>query len=233
MLRDIILINSKPIPNIKTLVVNKIEYVPIKKALIESHINPKHPSKSIDALIFTSKNAIKSLAKEIDNNPEMQEFLTIPCYVISSVSAHTLQKYNFNIEFIGNDSYGDGFAGEIIPLLINKTPLYFRAKKIISHLDEKLLEAKIHLRQIVAYENKTLNLDSNLKPPPRSIIIFTAPSHYYSFIHNFGWDGSYIAIAIGMTTFGIFHSEVEGFVSPKPSISDCLEFAKELATKIP
>ncbi len=196
-------------------------------------INPKNPKKQIDALIFTSRYAIQSLAQEIQKHPEMSQFKEIPSFVISNQSAKALYEHNFCVEFVGNDSYGEGFASEIIPLLKNKRALYFRAKKIISELDERLLEAGIALKQIIAYENKTLTLDSALKPKPRSIVIFTAPSNYYSFVQNFGWDGSYIAIAIGITTFGVFNKEVEGYVSPKQTIQSCLEFAQEIATKSP
>lgn len=233
MMRDIVLVHSQTMPDIKTLIVNKVEYCPIKRILLESHIDPLRPARQINALIFTSRNAIQSLIQEIQRYKEMQSFKEIPSFVIGSQSAKVLKDNGFCVEFVGSNSYGEEFTSEIIPFLKKRKPLYFRAKKIVSGLDERLLEAGIALKQVIAYENKTLTLDSALKPEPRSIVIFTAPSNYYSFVQNFGWDGSYIAIAIGITTFGAFNKDVEGYVSPKQTIQSCLEFAQEIATKSP
>lgn len=230
-MREIILINSKPNPDIKTLVVNKIEFLPIKKSILDLGINLNNPD--IDALIFTSKNAFKSLLKAIEKDRQLEVFKQIPAFVIGQSSANALKEANFKIEYVGIDSHGAGFSSEIIPLLKNRKPLYFRAKKIVSGLDAKLLEAKIKLKQVIAYENKTNLMAKDFKPLAKSILIFTAPSHYLAFRQNFGWDGSYSAIAIGMTTFGVFDDDVEGFVSSEQSIEGCINFAKELALKLP
>ncbi|PAF48075.1 hypothetical protein BKH46_01835 [Helicobacter sp. 12S02634-8] len=232
-MREIVLINSKQNPKVKTLIVNKIELLPIKKAILELHIDLNQIRKSVDALIFTSKYACKSLLTNMQKHPELEAFRHIPAFVIGENTAQSLKEAHFTIEYIGLDSHGAGFSSEIIPLLKNRKPLYFRAKKIVSGLDTKLLEAKIKLKQIIAYENKTNTIDKACKPLPKSILIFTAPSHYLAFKQNFGWDASYSAVAIGMTTFGVFDSEVEGFVSPDQNIDSCIEFAKELALKLP
>lgn len=228
-MREIVLVNSKPFRDIKTLVVNEIVHFPLHSALIEAHISPVNPKRDIQALIFTSKHAIKALAKEIDSRPQMSEFYQIPSFVIGAGSAQSLQKYNFTLEYISPDSHGEGFANELVEKLKGKNALYIRAKKIVSRLDERLSEAKVSLKQVIAYENKTKILPQELKPTPRSIVIFTAPSNYYSFVQNFGWDGSYVAIAIGMTTFGVLAKEITRYVAPKQSIESCVEFAQEIA----
>ena len=230
-MRDIVLVNSKPFKDIKTLVVNEIIYFPLHNALIEARINPSNPD--IEALIFTSKHAIKSLAKEIDSRPQMSRFYQIPSFVIGAGSAQSLQQYNFNLEYVSPDSHGEVFANELIQKLKGKNALYIRAKKIVSRLDERLNDAKVSLKQVIAYENKTKILPKNLKPAPRSILIFTAPSNYYSFVQNFGWDGSYVAVAIGMTTFGVLAKESTRYVSPKQNIESCVEFAKGIAQIFP
>lgn len=220
-MRDIILIGSKEETNIKSLVVSEIE-------LIEFSLNLNN----IDALIFTSKYAITSIANNADRLKD-HSWKNIPSFVIGKSSADYLIKMGGTIEYIGEDSHGDGFANEIIPLLKNRNPLYVRAKKIVSHINEKLIHQKIKLHEIIGYENKVKKLDPKLAPTPNSILIFTAPSHYKAFLSNFKWDGSYIAIAIGMTTFGVFDAGVNAFVSPKQSIQDCIEFAQELNTRLP
>lgn len=224
-MRDIILVHSKEYPGVDTLVINEIEYLDMLEVLREI-------KKDFGALVFTSKNAIKSLQKTIEKHSQFEYLKKIPAYVIGEGSAKTLEKYGFNIEYVGQDSHGFGFAGEIIPLLKRKKVLYFRAKKIVSGLDERLLEEKIYLKQIIAYENKRSKAGIK-KPLPKSILIFTAPSHYTSFIQKFSWDGSYIAIAIGLTTFSVFDTEIEAFVSPRQDIESCIEFAKEIAMRLP
>ena len=51
-------------------------------------------------------------------------------------------------------------------------------------------------------------------------------------MQNFSWDGSYIAIAIGLTTFSVFDASVEAFVSPKQDVPGCIEFAREIAMRL-
>lgn len=232
-MREIVLISSKENSKIKTLVVNQINLFPIKKSILDQHIDLQKIENHIDALIFTSKNAFNSLLKGIQEDSDLAGFRDIPAFVIGEGTAHRLSKEGFKVEYVGIDSHGSGFSSEIIPLLKDRKPLYFRAKKIVSGLDVKLLDAKIKLKQVVAYENKTIFLDKSQRPDPKSILIFTAPSHYLAFKQNFGWDGSYYAIAIGMTTFSVFDGDVEAFVSPIQSIDSCINFAKELASKLP
>ncbi|PAF53875.1 hypothetical protein BKH42_03845 [Helicobacter sp. 13S00482-2] len=232
-MREIVLISSKQSLNIKTLVVNEINLFSLKKAILDQYPDLMKINQNVDALIFTSKNAFKALLKSIEQDPELEIFKNIPAFVIGEGTAQRLRTEGFKVEYVGIDSHGSGFSSEIIPLLRNRKPLYFRAKKIVSGLDVKLLDAKIKLKQIFAYENRTIILDKTFKPSPKSILIFTAPSHYLAFKQNFGWDGSYYAIAIGMTTFSVFDQDVEAFVSPNQNIDSCIEFAKELASKLP
>ncbi len=220
-MRDIILIGSKTEPNVKSLVVSEIKLLPFPMNLA-----------NIDALIFTSRYAIASMA---DNAKRLNDYSwqQIPSFVIGEMSAEYLVKMGGKLEYIGRDSHGDGFANELVPLLKNRHPLYVHAKKVVSHISEKLIQHKIKISEVVAYENKIKKLDSRQMPAPNSILIFTAPSHYKAFLANFKWDGSYIAVAIGMTTFGVFDASVNAFVSSEQSIQACIEFAKELRARLP
>lgn len=220
-MREIFLIGSRAEEGVKSLVVSEIKILPFEMNL-----------QNIDALIFTSRYAIKSMA---DNAQRLNDdrWKSIPSFVIGRGSATYLQNLGGSIEYIGKDSHGDGFAKEIIPLLKNRHPLYVHAKKIVSGINEKLIHHKIKLSEVIAYENKTLKLDANLTPPPSSILIFTAPSHYKAFLSNFKWDGSYLAIAIGMTTFGVFDAGIDAFVAPEQSVQSCIDFAKDLRMRLP
>ena len=76
-MREIILINSTPFPTIPTLIVNTIHYLPLYKALLEVGINPQCPKDTINALIFTSKHAIKALLQELQTHRDMLDFSKI------------------------------------------------------------------------------------------------------------------------------------------------------------
>ena len=81
----------------------------------------------------------------------------IPSFVISPKSAELLYKHNARVEFVGQKAHGKEFAKEIIPLLKNHSPLYLRAKEIISHLNATLKNAKIPLQEAIAYVNTPLS----------------------------------------------------------------------------
>ena len=213
-MRDIILVASKKIKGAKTLIPNEIIFK-----------TPKINLNEIEALVFTSKYAALSL----QNNPKLDSnWKKIPSYVIGEESAKTIEKLGVKIAYKGRGEGGEEFAKEIIPYLKNKKTLYLRAKKITSQLPEMLLQNEINLMQTIVYENKFRPLDSKLKPESKSILIFTSPSQYQSFKKNFKWDKTYIAIAIGKTTFNAFNKNINALISPKQNIQYCIKFAKKI-----
>lgn len=223
---EVILTGTREVKNIKCLLTNKITYLPIT-----------HNLKGIDSLIFTSHYAIQSLLESASPlsshyNPHLAKWREIPSFVISPKSAELLHQHNAKVEFIGQKAHGEEFAKEIIPLLQNRQPLYLRAKEIISHLNSTLTNAKIPLQEALAYVNTPLTLDQNLKPKPQSVLIFTAPSAYKSFVANFGWEDRYVAIAIGKSTFASFSPTLHAYISPKQSITHTIEFAKSIALEL-
>lgn len=223
---EIILVGTRKIKNVKCLITNTIAFCPIT-----------HTLEGIDSLIFTSRYAIQSLLESASPlsphyNPHLAKWREIPSFVISPKSAELLYKHNARVEFVGQKAHGKEFAKEIIPLLKNHSPLYFRAKEIISHLNTTLKNAKIPLQEAIAYVNMPLILEQNLKPKPQSVLIFTAPSAYKSFVSNFGWEDEYIAIAIGKSTLSYFDSTINAHISPKPSIPHAIEFAKSIALEL-
>lgn len=222
-MREIVLVGTKPCAELKSIVVSEITINEIPKDILQDR----------DCLIFTSRYAICALAQSAKKCAELKDWVSMPSYVIGGSSAKRLQEYNANVAFIGSDAHGANFAKELIEKLKDKHPLYFRAERIVSQLNEKLLEAKIDLKECIAYSNQPKNLNISLKPASNSVLIFTAPSAYQSFKQNFGWDGSYVAVAIGMTTFGAFDSDVMGFVSQAQSIEGCITLAKDLAKNLP
>lgn len=221
-MREIILVGTRQNKRVKSLIVNQIQFLPIQRDLSD-----------ITSLIFTSRYAILSLIDSAKVNLSLQDWYKLPSYVIGASSAKILKEHHANIAFIGSDAHGTSFAKEIIPLLQGQTPLYVRAKNIVSQLDELLLQAHIHIQQVIAYDNQPKTLDPSLKPEPNNILIFTSPSAYKSFVINFGWEDNYIAIAIGRTTFNSFDNGIRAFVSPTQTINGCIDFANDLVQKLP
>ena len=223
---EVILIGTREVKNVKCLITNKITYLPIT-----------HDLQGIDSLIFTSRYAIQSLLESANPlsphyNPHLAKWHKIPSFVISPKSAEILYQHNAKVEFVGQKAHGQEFAKEIIPLLQNRFPLYLRAKEIVSQLNATLINAKVPLQEAIAYVNTPLTLEQNLKPKPQSVLIFTAPSAYKSFVANFSWENEYIAIAIGKSTFASFSSTLHAYISPKPSIPHAIEFAKSIALEL-
>lgn len=222
-MREIVLVGTRSSQEIKSLVVSEI-------ALNEI---PPNALQNIDSLIFTSKYAITSLIESAKKHPDLQVWKDLPSYVIGGASAKELELVGANIAYIGSDGYGTSFAQELTTLLENKSPLYLRAQHIVSKLDEKLLGAGVRLRQIIAYINQPKKLPPSLRPKSHSVLIFVSPSAFVFFKQIFGWDANYIAVAIGMTTFSTFDSDIMAFVSSHRSIDACIEMAKDLAQRIP
>lgn len=223
---EVVLIGTREVKNVKCLITNKITYLPIT-----------HNLQGVDSLIFTSRYAIQSLLESAHPlsphyNPHLAKWREIPSFVISPKSAEILYKHNAKVEFVGQKAHGQEFAKEIIPLLQNRFPLYLRAKEIVSQLNATLINAKVLLQEAIAYVNTPLTLEQNLKPKPQSVLIFTAPSAYKSFVANFSWEKEYIAIAIGKSTFASFSPTLQAYISPKPSIPHAIGFAKSVALEL-
>lgn len=218
---EVVFAGTREIEGVKCIITNRIEFLPIT-----------HTLDGINALIFTSKYAIYSLIESASHNQHLKKWKSIPSFVISPESAKILYQHNSLVEFVGKKGEGEAFAHEISHLLQGRVPLYLRAKKIISNLDSILKNKNILLQEVIAYKNIPQRFQSDMKPKSQSIIIFSAPSVYSSFIENFGWDSEYIAVAIGNSTFAHFDKGIQAYISPKANFSSCIAFAQEIANKL-
>lgn len=197
---------------VKTLKLNEISFAKFSVDLSE-----------FDALVITSKNAIKALEK---NAISLSKNLQI--YAIGEASTRAAREFGFEKIYTGKNSHGREFAEEILPFVKGKKTIYLSAKKTISNLGEILSAAGVLLTHIIAYENIALKADLSLKPDKKSVIVFTAPSAVKNFIANFGWDDSYKAVAIGKTTEFELRDFTKAIVSGKQDINSCLALAKTL-----
>lgn len=213
--------------NAKGLVLRQIIFYPLRLGDIASFLNTESKKK---ALIFTSQNAIFAFHEALKNAPTFLYLKQIPCYAIGHSSARLARELGLNVVFVGQDGHGDKFGDEILPLLHDSKVVYFRAREIVSRLDEKLKLNNIDFKEIIAYESQILqsSILQSQKPKQDSIIIFSAPSHFRAFKNIFTWDLSYRAVAIGETTFKAFDSSIMGYVSEKRDLLSCLRLAQKL-----
>jgi len=175
-----------------------------------------------DALIFTSKNAVKAM----DSLGE--EWKKVPSYVIAPQTAKILKSLGGNLVFTGKQNHGNEFASEIQKELKGKRVLYIRGKKIISNIEEILKSNGVLCQSVVAYETVCKKYEEKVVLPKSSVIIFSSPSTIECFFGNIDWDESFQAVSIGKTTAQYFPSYVKAHISDTTSLVSCVEKAEEL-----
>lgn len=188
-----------------------------------------------DALIFTSKNAVKSLksiwsdgaggvsVKAEDGMPKVH----CATYVIGEATAKAVMAAGFRTPYVGKSKTGNEFAFELVPLLTDKKVLYIGAKSRVAKLDKILAANGINVSTLIGYENVILDLDVPT-PPPTSILIFSSPNNVKGFLHHFHWDSRWQAVAIGPTTAAALSKFTSPAIAPKQTIQSAVEFAKWL-----
>ncbi len=207
--KEIFILSDKTINNINNLPTFKINFLPSQVDI-----------SNYDALIFTSKNGIYSLDSF---NKQWKE---IPSFAISYKTAKTIKDEGGILEYTGKNGHGNKFAQELIPLLENKKVLYIRPKDIVSKLVETLTKNNINCDELITYETVCKSYKEEDKPPKNSIIILSSPSTLKCFLTNFGWDDSYLAIAIGKTTLKFIPDYINYKVSKYTSLESCIKLAK-------
>lgn len=175
-----------------------------------------------DALIFTSKNAIKAL--DSMNN----SWKKIAAYVIAPKTANIVKKLGGNLKFVGNEHHGNQFAQELVEALQGKKVLYISGAKIVSNLMNILKSNSIECDNIVIYETVCKDYKQKVKIPKYSTIIFSSPSTIECFLKNIKWDKSYTAISIGNTTAKFFPEYITPFIAEDTSLESCVKKALEL-----
>ena len=187
------------------------------------YISQKIKASDYDALVFTSKNAVKAMNSMDDS------WKSIPSYVIAPQTAKILQSLGGNLVFTGKQNHGDEFAGEIQKELKGKKVLYIRGKKIISNIFDILNENGVLCQSVAVYETVCKKYDEKITLPKHSVIIFSSPSTIECFFGNIEWDETFQAVCIGKTTAKYFPSHITPHISDTTSLISCVEKAQSLA----
>ena len=196
---------------VKTLVLNEIKFNKFSVNLAE-----------FDALVLTSKNSVNAL--------KFNQILpaSLQIYSIGDGTSRAASELGFAQIYTAQNAHGNDFAAEIAPFLKGKKTLFLRARETASSVGEILRESGVNLTQVIAYENVFKPLGEEKRPPKNSAIIFTAPSAVRNFTRNFGWDESYKAVAIGLTTAKELEKFSAPVVSSQQNINACVSLAKTL-----
>jgi len=209
--KPIYILSDKKVEGAINLPVIEIEY-----------INQTIDMKNYDALIFTSKNAVKAIAN-ID-----ESWKSLPSYVIAPQTAKILKSLGGNLFFTGKQNHGDEFAQEILEKLKGKKVLYVRGKKVISDIEEILKDNGVLCKSISVYETVCKKYEEKIVLPKNSVIIFSSPSTIECFFENIQWDDTFKAVSIGKTTAQYFPSYVKAHISDSTSLISCVQKAQEL-----
>lgn len=208
--------------NIFILSDKKIKYAQNFPVITTEPIIKEIDLSDYDALIFTSKSALKTL------NEITQTWKNIPSYVIAPQTAKKLKWYGGKLEYVGKQKHGDEFAHELIPLLQGKKVLYIGGKKIVSNLVDILNENGVECHQKAIYETFCKKYEQKMKFPKNSIIIFSSPSTIECFFKNADWDESFKAISIGRTTAKYFPEHIKPIISDNTSLDACVQKALQI-----
>lgn len=211
MNNNIYVLSDKKVKNANSLPMFEIEYIKQKIDL-----------EKYDALLFTSKNAIKALSSMDES------WKKIPAYVIAPETAKVLEHHGGNLAFVGEKSHGNDFAKEVEDKLAGKKVLYFCGKKVVSNVVDILNENNVQCDRLVVYETVCKSYENATALPKGSVIVFSSPSTINCFFKNISWDESYKAVSIGKTTAKYFPSHITPIVANHTTLNSCVEKAFEL-----
>ncbi len=178
-----------------------------------------------DGLIFTSKQGVIAL-DEISGG----SWKNTPAAAIGKMTAQEIQKRGGEVVYIASKAYGDILSRELSVRFKSFRWLYPRPKVVASKIASDLRKAGVDVDEKVIYETSCKAYDKEARPEEGAILIFTSPSIVDCFFKQFGWSGSYTAVAIGKKTAAAFPEGVECKISPSQSIPDTVAFARSLAT---
>jgi len=193
---------------------SKIEYegavsFPLLKFI---YFRPEIDLTQYDALIITSKEAIKALS--------YLKWQNIRVYCVGNATAKLVP----NVAY----SQNSGGALELVEYLkknsIDERLLYCRGEKVSVDIASKLKIDETILYKSICIEDKP-----KIKIAPNSTIIFSSPSTVDCFLKYYKFESSFKAIALGKTTaLSLINAKIPHVISPSTTISSAIEFAKKL-----
>ncbi len=206
----IYLLNETAFEGIENLVLNEIVFYDFSVNLNE-----------FDALICTSKNALKAL-KKTKNSLN----LDINVYTVGQGTAQFAKDMGFKKVQFAPKSYGSELFNHFKEELKNQKCLYLRAENIASTLNLDLRSYGVDLKEIIVYKNVFKESKQTILHP--AIFIFTSPLSVENFLRQYNLEKEDKVIAIGQSTAKKLTRLDHLFISSKQDLKECVRLAKSL-----
>lgn len=210
----IYLLNETPFEGVENLILNELVFYDFSVDLSK-----------YQALIYTSKNALKALQKaNIALNYELD------LYTVGQNSAEFAKTLGFKKIKIPKKAYAKELFNEFKEELKTKKTLYLRAKNIASTLNLELKNIGVDLDEIIAYENIFKKGTKKLSHP--AVFIFSSPLSVENFLKFYTLAKDDKIVLIGQSTAKAFKASNkacgEFFISKEQSLKACVALAKKI-----
>ncbi|HEX5623272.1 MAG TPA: uroporphyrinogen-III synthase [Sulfuricurvum sp.] len=208
-MRPIYLISKTPYPG--------VVHIPL---LSVRFFTPTIDFSAYDGLVFTSKEAIKSL----HNYPA--EWKQLPCICVSESTAAAAREAGV-LEVKSGDGYGSS-----IPKLLDgegRKWLYLRPKEIATDWPDRARESGILLDEVIMYETVCAEEKTAKCIEANGILIFTSPSSIACFTQHHAILATQDVVVIGKTTQKALPKGIKSILSEATSVSSCVQKAREIA----
>ncbi|HDZ5003246.1 TPA: uroporphyrinogen-III synthase [Campylobacter jejuni] len=206
----IYLLNESPFEGVENLILNEIVFYNFSVDL-----------SGYDALICTSKNALKAL-----QNANVALNFKLNLYVVGQSTAQYARNLGFKKIKIPSKAYGRDLFLEFKEELKIKKCLYLRAKNIVSTLNLDLKNAGVDLDEIIVYENVFKKSDKKLTHP--AIFIFTSPLSVENFLKFYSLKEQDKVVVIGQSTAKKFLNFKNLFICENQNLQECVKLAQTL-----
>ncbi|HDZ5064930.1 TPA: uroporphyrinogen-III synthase [Campylobacter jejuni] len=206
----IYLLNESPFEGVENLILNEIVFYNFSVDL-----------SGYDALICTSKNALKAL-----QNANIVLNFKLNLYAVGQSTAQYARNLGFKKIKIPSKAYGKDLFLEFKEELKTKKCLYLRAKNIVSTLNLDLKNAGVDLDEIIVYENVFKKSDKKLTHP--AIFIFTSPLSVENFLKFYSLKEQDKVVAIGQSTAKKLLNFKNLFICENQNLQECVKLARTL-----
>ncbi|MDR2905782.1 MAG: uroporphyrinogen-III synthase [Helicobacteraceae bacterium] len=175
-----------------------------------------------DAIIFTSKNAIKAL----DNLTS--DWKSLKVFTVGGESTKAAKKLLGEVFYEEAKSNAADLAQTIADRFADLKFFYPRAKVVSLDIEAVLSAKNVRIKSQILYETISREIDEKAIAE-NAAIVFSSPSAINSFFTQIKWRESWIAIAIGAETAKILKNYVKNYeISPETSLRSAVNFARDL-----
>ncbi|MDR2151348.1 MAG: uroporphyrinogen-III synthase, partial [Helicobacteraceae bacterium] len=143
-----------------------------------------------DAVIFTSKQAVKALDR-LDS-----AWKKLKVFTIGAATSKAVTNLGGSVFFESRVALGDKLAEAIAARHSDLRFFYPRAREVLGDLEGILARKNVACQSLAIYETRAKAIDVSLIPNDAAIV-FTSPSVVKSFFAQTAWQSGWRAIALG------------------------------------